>query len=287
MSVDITLDGGGRRGGVLIDLTCPSGTPSSLLGARRDTSKGKLVWTMSTVRCWGEGAAGAYTLRVSYSTWGGGASTLVKWRLVVYGTSSGNGGGSSGASTAPYAHYHVNDADAGQGAGQGSRAAPTSDSNSATGAGGAGGSRGADKGGGSDNGGSDSSRMEPATVALLVGGVVLLIVLVLLATTFTGGRCGKNSRPGRVVAPSDARPLTVDPQEHQRHPHHRQQSRLEGREEDPDDRPLLRESSLVTPVTCAELAKPGQQGRRWTAADRVALPGAVVQVQPLGGTDHG
>lgn len=47
-----------KRGDVLIDLTCPSGTPSQLLDSRRDTRQSAIDWTLMTVRCWGESPIG-------------------------------------------------------------------------------------------------------------------------------------------------------------------------------------------------------------------------------------
>lgn len=54
------------RGNIVVNLTCPSGTASALATKRpRDTSSnGFFEWTFSTVRCWGEGAAGQYKLAV-------------------------------------------------------------------------------------------------------------------------------------------------------------------------------------------------------------------------------
>ena len=49
-----------RRGYVIIDIECPSGTPSNLLGNRRDSASSHIRWKMSTVRCWGEKPEGRF-----------------------------------------------------------------------------------------------------------------------------------------------------------------------------------------------------------------------------------
>ena len=54
------------RGDVGIELTCPSGTPSTLLTNRPDRETGRFDFTFSTVRCWGESPLGVYRLVVSY-----------------------------------------------------------------------------------------------------------------------------------------------------------------------------------------------------------------------------
>lgn len=49
-----------HRGYVVIDLDCPTGTPSNMLGTRRDSSSSSIIWKMSTVRCWGEEPHGRF-----------------------------------------------------------------------------------------------------------------------------------------------------------------------------------------------------------------------------------
>ena len=45
----------GYRGAIVVELICPSGTPSTLLTARsRDSFKGEINWTFMTTRCWDE-----------------------------------------------------------------------------------------------------------------------------------------------------------------------------------------------------------------------------------------
>ena len=87
VEVEVIIDGIGPsgRGGVAIDLVCPSGTPSPLLGVRyRDKSRAALRWTMTTVRCWGESPVGVFKLVVNAGS--AGAGTLRSWSLTLRGT---------------------------------------------------------------------------------------------------------------------------------------------------------------------------------------------------------
>jgi subtilisin-like proprotein convertase family protein len=84
VQVHIELEAG-RRGSVLIDLTCPSGTPSKLLSNRQDTTSGKIDWTLMTVRCWGEPPTGTYTLKVQ-SQFPSSTNKVDKWRIILHGT---------------------------------------------------------------------------------------------------------------------------------------------------------------------------------------------------------
>ncbi|XP_077080835.1 proprotein convertase subtilisin/kexin type 7-like isoform X3 [Siphateles boraxobius] len=79
-----------RRGDVEVTLVCPSGM-SSLIGAKRaldvDTT-GLTDWTFSTVRCWGEGAEGQYTLQITdYRDSALALGVLKYWKLTLYGSS--------------------------------------------------------------------------------------------------------------------------------------------------------------------------------------------------------
>ena len=72
-----------RRGSVNIDLICPSGTPSPVLGLRRDSAT-NMLWTMSTVRCWGESPVGTFTLILNSEKQGTGK--LLQWTVTLYGS---------------------------------------------------------------------------------------------------------------------------------------------------------------------------------------------------------
>ncbi|KAM6976267.1 proprotein convertase subtilisin/kexin type 5 [Tautogolabrus adspersus] len=81
-----------RRGDLSITLTSPSGTVSQLLANRPldDSIEGFQNWAFMTTHCWGEQAAGEWTLKIQdtpsqkrHSTELG---TLKGWSLVIYGT---------------------------------------------------------------------------------------------------------------------------------------------------------------------------------------------------------
>uniref|UniRef100_A0AAV2J468 P/Homo B domain-containing protein n=1 Tax=Knipowitschia caucasica TaxID=637954 RepID=A0AAV2J468_KNICA len=82
------------RGNLEIVLTCPSGM-SSLIGARRAIDRdtgGYQDWTFSTVRCWGENAAGQYKLKISDHKEPqlqkcAELGVLKQWKLSLYGSS--------------------------------------------------------------------------------------------------------------------------------------------------------------------------------------------------------
>lgn len=79
-----------RRGDVAIDLVSPTGVSSSLLPARRSDYKSEnLDWTMMTLRHWDEQPLGEWKLYVRNSATLSNKATLVKWKLILYGTSSG------------------------------------------------------------------------------------------------------------------------------------------------------------------------------------------------------
>lgn len=77
-----------KRGEIEIDLACPSGTPSQLMPRRQlDTSSTSLVWTMMTVRCWGESPVGVFSLNVTSPP--SANTVLTAWQLILYGTHDG------------------------------------------------------------------------------------------------------------------------------------------------------------------------------------------------------
>jgi len=73
------------RGHLQVVLTSPSGTRSVLATPRADTGDNYAGWTFSTVRDWGESAAGTWTLTVSDLT-AGTAGSFGSWAINVYGT---------------------------------------------------------------------------------------------------------------------------------------------------------------------------------------------------------
>jgi len=85
-SVELTLNARhASRGDLRVVLTSPSGTQSVLADEHPDTGIDYLGWTFSTVRGWGESAAGTWTLTVSDLA-AGSTGTLDSWSLDVYGT---------------------------------------------------------------------------------------------------------------------------------------------------------------------------------------------------------
>jgi subtilisin-like proprotein convertase family protein len=77
-----------QRGDLVIDLEAPSGC-TSRLATRRSADRattGLNGWAFDTVRCWGESAAGVWTLTVRDEFNEAKAGTLTAWRLVLYGT---------------------------------------------------------------------------------------------------------------------------------------------------------------------------------------------------------
>lgn len=75
----------GRRGNLNITLTSPAGTVSKLFNAHTNDSNLDLDWTFSTLRHWGEGASGNWSVKVS-DTVSGNAGTLNSVALTLYGT---------------------------------------------------------------------------------------------------------------------------------------------------------------------------------------------------------
>jgi autotransporter-associated beta strand protein len=73
------------RGNLKVVLTSPSGTRSVLAEPHGDTGDHFTGWTFSTVRDWGESAAGTWTLTVSDLT-AGTTGTFGSWAINVYGT---------------------------------------------------------------------------------------------------------------------------------------------------------------------------------------------------------
>ncbi|XP_071751056.2 proprotein convertase subtilisin/kexin type 5 [Centroberyx gerrardi] len=82
-----------RRGDLSITLTSPSGTMSQLLANRPldHSTEGFKNWEFMTTHCWGEAAAGEWSLEIqdtpSQKRNGTELGTLKEWSLVVYGTS--------------------------------------------------------------------------------------------------------------------------------------------------------------------------------------------------------
>ncbi|KFD53881.1 hypothetical protein M514_05148 [Trichuris suis] len=76
----------GKRGNLVVYLTSPSGTKSTLLPRRNqdNTRLGFRDWAFMTTHCWGETAQGTWVLEVQNDHWD--AATLTKWELVLYGT---------------------------------------------------------------------------------------------------------------------------------------------------------------------------------------------------------
>uniref|UniRef100_A0A3B3BUC8 SPC3 n=1 Tax=Oryzias melastigma TaxID=30732 RepID=A0A3B3BUC8_ORYME len=81
-----------RRGDLSITLTSPSGTVSQMLANRPldNSTEGFQDWEFMTVHCWGEQAAGKWTLKIqdtlSYERGETKPGVLEKWSLVMFGT---------------------------------------------------------------------------------------------------------------------------------------------------------------------------------------------------------
>ncbi|KAJ7311115.1 hypothetical protein JRQ81_006716 [Phrynocephalus forsythii] len=80
-----------RRGDLQISLTSPSGTKSQLLARRQhdDSTEGFNHWELMTVHCWGEQAAGEWTLEIqdkpSHVRNPDMQGKLKEWSLILYG----------------------------------------------------------------------------------------------------------------------------------------------------------------------------------------------------------
>eukprot|EP00051_Salpingoeca_urceolata_P027837 m.483516 g.483516 ORF g.483516 m.483516 type:complete len:1538 (-) comp22974_c0_seq1:121-4734(-) len=75
------------RGDLVVELICPSGTPSTLLTRRSYDKATSLVWTFMTSRCWDETAVGAWKLRLRNEASTTRTAELKEWSLTLYGTS--------------------------------------------------------------------------------------------------------------------------------------------------------------------------------------------------------
>lgn len=75
------------RGQLGVTLTSPGGMPSVLAETHGDTGDNYSNWTFSTVRCWGEEAAGNWTLKIT-DTGAGTTGTLTTATLTVHGVAS-------------------------------------------------------------------------------------------------------------------------------------------------------------------------------------------------------
>lgn len=74
-----------KRGALVVELECPSGTRSTLLSPRpRDNYNGNMEWTLMTTRCWDESPAGEWKLFMHVSD--GATGKLNNWSLMLYGT---------------------------------------------------------------------------------------------------------------------------------------------------------------------------------------------------------
>uniref|UniRef100_A0A8C5ELX1 Proprotein convertase subtilisin/kexin type 5-like n=1 Tax=Gouania willdenowi TaxID=441366 RepID=A0A8C5ELX1_GOUWI len=78
-----------RRGDLSITLKSPSGTVSQLLANRPldSSTEGFQDWEFMTTHCWGEKAAGKWTLTIQDTSSQKRDGLLNKWSLVIYGTS--------------------------------------------------------------------------------------------------------------------------------------------------------------------------------------------------------
>ncbi|MEQ1748962.1 MAG: S8 family serine peptidase, partial [Prosthecobacter sp.] len=74
-----------KRGELAMTLTSPGGMQSSLAEQHGDMAANYANWTFSTVRSWGENAAGNWTLKITDNA-GGTVGTLTSATLKVYGT---------------------------------------------------------------------------------------------------------------------------------------------------------------------------------------------------------
>jgi subtilisin-like proprotein convertase family protein len=77
----------GRRGDLSITLTSPSGTPSKLFVNHSRDSNLNLDWTFSSIRHWGETAAGNWTVKVTDLV-SGTAGTLTGATLTLHGANT-------------------------------------------------------------------------------------------------------------------------------------------------------------------------------------------------------
>lgn len=83
VQVTVNIDAS-RRGSVVLELISPSGTSSTLLSRRPyDDDNTGIHWTFMTVRCWGETALGAWTLRTRFAE--PQIGRLEDWQLILYG----------------------------------------------------------------------------------------------------------------------------------------------------------------------------------------------------------
>ena len=83
--VAVTMSGG-PRSGLTLSLVSPQGTTSKLLTPRPYDSGSDLHWTFTSVFCWGERAAGTWTLVMENGN--GPTMTLDEWGLELYGTAA-------------------------------------------------------------------------------------------------------------------------------------------------------------------------------------------------------
>jgi proprotein convertase subtilisin/kexin type 5 len=78
-----------RRGDYVIELICPSGTPSTMLSARpHDYSSQGLDWTFMTVRCWDESPLGTWKLAVRNAVSRSRSGYVMDWQFVLHGHAS-------------------------------------------------------------------------------------------------------------------------------------------------------------------------------------------------------
>eukprot|EP01111_Echinosteliopsis_oligospora_P011605 TRINITY_DN3868_c0_g1_i4.p1 TRINITY_DN3868_c0_g1~~TRINITY_DN3868_c0_g1_i4.p1 ORF type:complete len:300 (-),score=99.94 TRINITY_DN3868_c0_g1_i4:138-1037(-) len=72
------------RGSLLVELVSPFGTVSTLQEVHNDRTSNINAWTYSSVRCWGESAAGSWKLMVTDKA-SGNTGTWVGWQIRIYG----------------------------------------------------------------------------------------------------------------------------------------------------------------------------------------------------------
>jgi len=77
------------RGDLAITLTSPSGTVSRLAESHSDTGDNYTNWTFSSVRTWGESAAGTWTLKIADVKSSNSGGVLSSATLTVYGSQTG------------------------------------------------------------------------------------------------------------------------------------------------------------------------------------------------------
>eukprot|EP00053_Salpingoeca_punica_P020081 m.207356 g.207356 ORF g.207356 m.207356 type:complete len:1535 (-) comp17787_c2_seq3:312-4916(-) len=87
-----------RRGDYIIELVCPSGTPSTMLSARSpDYTTSGVHWTFMTLRCWDESPIGTWTLAIRNAVSRTRPGRLTDWQLIISGHTGFNSSSSCAA----------------------------------------------------------------------------------------------------------------------------------------------------------------------------------------------